>query len=191
MSYILKPRQKVLMLEIPFPRDERCLQAVRQVLDAFLDAEGICSIPSIKAYLIKHPESEQSLVLHLKKIISGCTWWPCWGRFVAEDEPSSIVRFIVHDPDAGPELPLEMCKLAREVILHLICQRLADEFGAQEAVWAIEYEECYLHQWIRQPDEDKSNDASQVPINSSPENPTAVFLVPHANGDYTGHESCE
>ena len=174
MNYTLKMSQKVLMFEIPFPRDRISETALSRVLDDFLSPERIRTIPAIEAYLDKHPQVEAALTLYLQRIISGYTIWPCVGRFLDETELSSIVRLVIYEPDDVSDVPHEMQMLAREVVLHLVCKRLAEELATQTAVWVLEYQECYLHRWERQPDT----------------SPAIVLIEPLYNGQ-NGHKRLE
>lgn len=191
-KYVLKSPQRILVCDIPFPRDAISTAALQRTLDDFLSPGRIRLIPAVAAYLVREPAAAESLAKCLRKIISGYTMHDTTGRFGTLDEPACVVRLIVFSPDDDKELAPQIRELAREVVLHLVCKRLAEELATQQEVWALEYRECFLHRWVAEKDDATNATASLDATGSSVTKQTRLVgsMVMCAD-QITGHEFCE
>ncbi|MGD0094296.1 MAG: hypothetical protein ABSE73_30680 [Planctomycetota bacterium] len=167
MSYKYHPDKPVVIYEIYVPVCREHRKLLTEILDRFRDPAWILEAPEVKrvvARLVLEGKPENSLspeifaqreaavLSDMRLAVGGYSIYQVDGRFVSEtgveDEPSWVVRLIIHDPHQEKGARAGFMDLAKLIVRNCIAKRLSAS-KREDQIWFIEYEQCRLERWTR------------------------------------------
>lgn len=159
MQYELDQGKPAIVFEVMLPKRESYISKLKEVLDCFFNKDQLRVLPPIKAQLDKlgTDEAKEILIARLQDVISGYSIYEVDGRFATSDGPIDertwVIRFIIHDPKEKGSMRGDIDSLARNVIIHLISKRFAEELGTEQEIWFLEYGHPMLQRWVKKADQ--------------------------------------
>jgi len=166
-AYQLEGPKPARMFEVFLPKKLGYFGQIQRVLEDLFSEEAIRAVPFVRQTIERNRRidpafDEGAWVKTLCRASRGYSIYEMDGRYLGPngpvDERVLVIRLIFHNPAdegsdvAGPEPgrltpTTDFMNVSLEVVNHLVAHRFADEIGAEEEIWFVEYQAPRLGIW--------------------------------------------
>jgi hypothetical protein len=158
MHYELDPEKPALVYEVMLPKRMDYSSKLAEVLGCFFKRDQLRQLPPLKAELdaMPDPDEREQFITRVQEAISGYSIYEVDGRYGTpkgpKDERTLVIRFIIHDPRVKGGMTDSLKALAKNIVVHLISKRFAEELGTEHEIWFLEFGSPTLQRWVKKAD---------------------------------------